>query len=120
MTGHNDFEVERDEALGRSLRQHYQPSVAGEDAFVARVMSRIRRDRIESSWDVLARWAPAGMAAAALLALAAGLWLGFSQAPPEQVAADPVELLAPDGPVTAELVLTAVLAADRPGSNGDR
>jgi len=119
MTEHISFEPERDEALGALLHQHL--SSAGDASFTQRVMSRIRREPRESSWEVLAGWAPLGMAAAAILALVTGLWLGSARSKIQTVAAgtaDPVEWLSTSDPVTTEFVLTAVLVGDGFDENG--
>jgi anti-sigma factor RsiW len=119
MTEHNAFEPERDEALGALLHEHLSPT--NNASFTERVMSRIRLEPHESSWEVLAGWAPLGMAAAAILALATGLWLGSTSSDPPVVAtdtADPVEWLSTSDPVTTEFVLTAVLVGDRFDENG--
>jgi anti-sigma-K factor RskA len=61
------------------------------------------------------------MAAAAVLALATGLWLGSARGDRPMVAADtanPVEWLSTSDPVTTEFVLTAVLVGDGFDMNG--
>lgn len=59
----------RDDALGRLLRQHLD--AGDDDALAARIAARARatpqRPRAD---ELLARWAPVGVAAAAALALA--------------------------------------------------
>ena len=113
MTEHISFEPERDKALGALLHEHLNS--ADDASFTQRVMSRIRLEPGESSWEVLAGWAPLGMAAAAILALATGLWLGSTGSDGPMVAADtadPVEWLSTSDPVTTEFVLTAVLVGD--------
>jgi GNAT superfamily N-acetyltransferase len=68
MTPPNPFDHAPDERLGQLLRAHLAPP---EDAaFTARVLARLGA-REDSSLDVLARWARAGIAAALILALAA-------------------------------------------------
>ena len=119
MTERNEFGPERDEALGALLHEHL--STTDDASFAESVMARIRREPRESSWEVLAGWAPLGMAAAAILALATGLWLGSAQRDRQMVAADtvdPVEWLSTSDPVTTEFVLTAVLVGDGFDSNG--
>jgi hypothetical protein len=63
------FDAGRDEGLGRLLRDHLDPG--GHDAFVARVVAAGRTARVGSTWEVLGRWYPLGIAAAVLLALTA-------------------------------------------------
>ncbi len=119
MTEHIEFEPEPDKALGELLYEHL--STADDASFTERVMSRIRREPRESSWEVLAGWAPLGMAAAAILALATGLWLGSTRSEVQTAAADtadPVEWLSTSDPVTTEFVLTAVLVGDGFDENG--
>lgn len=108
----DDLMPGRDEFLGESLRNHLD-SPANQADFVNRVMELVGREPQETSWDVLAAWAPMGMAAAVILALAAGLWLGSMRQTEVQgaiVPADPAELLTQEAPVSSEQVLTAVLA----------
>lgn len=68
----NPFDAGPDEALGALLRE----ALAGSDdaAFVARVRAGLPQAQV-SAWDLLARWVRPGLVAAALVALAAGLWL---------------------------------------------
>lgn len=119
MTERNAFRSERDRALGELLHEHL--STTDDPSFAKGVMARIRQEPRESSWDVLAGWAPLGMAAAAILALVTGLWLGSDRSDTPVVAAeaaDPVEWLSTGEPMTTEFVLTAVLAGDGFGVNG--
>jgi hypothetical protein len=71
MTEPSAFDGLPDPVLGTQIRD----ALDGTDsaAFLARMREAVRRAGAESSWDVLARWAPAGLAAAA--AAAALLWL---------------------------------------------
>ena len=119
MTERNAFGPERDRALGALLHEYL--STTDDASFAEAVMARIRREPRQSSWEVLAGWAPLGMAAAALLALATGLWLGSARRDRPMVAADtadPVEWLSSSDPVTTEFVLTAVLVGDEFDGNG--
>jgi hypothetical protein len=119
MTDRNAFGPERDEALGALLHEHL--STTDDASFAESVMARIRREPRESSWEVLAGWAPLGMAAAAILAVAAGLWLGSARPDTPMAEADtvdPVQWLSTGDPVTTEFVLTAVLVGDGFDSNG--
>ena len=112
MTPLDNIDPERDEELGALLRNHLSaPSDAG---FAAAVMERLRGDQVESSWDVLARWAPLGMAAAALLGLATGLWLGLDRRDPRTATAatSVVEWFSSAEPVTNDFLLTAVITGD--------
>ncbi len=119
MTERNAFGPERDGALGALLHEHL--STTDDASFVEGVMARIRREPRESSWEVLAGWAPLGMAAAAVLAVATGLWLGSARRDRPMVAADtadPIEWLPTSDQVTTEFVLTAVLVGDGFDGNG--
>ncbi|HXG43298.1 MAG TPA: hypothetical protein VNJ71_00930 [Gemmatimonadales bacterium] len=70
----NPFGGERDEALGRLLRETLDPGLP--EAFVRRVLAALPAER--SSWDVLAGWARPGLAALLLLAAALGWALGLA------------------------------------------
>ena len=72
----NEFGATPDETLGGLLREHYAPMAHGE--FVARVRAAIAAEPA-TSWDVLARWARPGVAAAAGILLALGLLFGLAQ-----------------------------------------
>ena len=72
----NDFGATHDETIGRLLREHYAP--AAQDEFVVRVRAAIAAEPA-TSWDVLARWARPGVAAAAGILLALGLLFGIAQ-----------------------------------------
>ena len=65
------FDVHPDAELGARLRVALEgPDPQG---FVARVRAAVERAGPETSWDVLARWAPAGLLAAVAAALI--MWL---------------------------------------------
>jgi hypothetical protein len=66
----NPFSGERDAALGALLREALE--APDHPAFAARVRSALPA---AGAWDLLARWARPGLVAAAVVALAAGLWL---------------------------------------------
>jgi hypothetical protein len=89
------FDPQRDEALGELLRAHL--SSDDDAAFAARV-------RGDTSWDVLARWARPGVAAAAGIAATIALWLALSSAQ-----APAVEPLAMDEPAGPDVVMAALL-----------
>jgi len=67
------FDHRPDPALGAALRQAL--TAADDAAFVARVLARVARAPI-AHWDVLASWARAGIAVAAVAALVAGFLVG--------------------------------------------
>jgi hypothetical protein len=70
----NEFFSGRDDALGAELRAHF---ASPDDArFAARLRELATAAARETAWDVLTRWAVPGLAAAALLIIAVGTWLG--------------------------------------------
>jgi hypothetical protein len=74
MTG-NPFDHERDAKLGDILRNHLEP---GDHAgFVRSVMLQVRS--VDSSWEVLSRWARPGIAAAAAFLLGVTMWFALNQ-----------------------------------------
>jgi len=89
-----------DEVLGHLLRE----SLEAEDTrgFVARVRQAIQLERRDSAIEVLARWTRPGLAAAALVAMVAGLWMGIAVG--RQTAALNDDLLPEPDVVVAALV----------------
>ena len=76
--------MQRDKQLGEALRAAL--TLPDEPAFVQRVLARM--DEAGTWWGVLGHWARLGMAAALLLAAAAGFWLGGHMPPPATMALD--------------------------------
>ncbi len=70
----NEFFSGRDDALGAELRAHL--SSPDDVSFAARMHVLAVAAARETAWDVLTRWAVPGLAAAALLILVVGAWLG--------------------------------------------
>ena len=68
----NPFDAGPDAALGALIRETLSQDDTA--AFVARVRRDLPAVQV-GAWDLLARWARPGLVAAALVALAAGLWL---------------------------------------------
>jgi hypothetical protein len=106
----NPFEHERDSRLGDLLREYLEPG--DHPGFVRGVMSRVRS--VDTSWDVLSRWARPGIAAAAFLAGVA-VWFALAQSSDESSLADavrpgdaPASFFSPAQPDN-ELVLQVVL-----------
>jgi hypothetical protein len=105
MDDHTDLRLtdEADERLVPLLRELYAPpaDAAYFDGLESRVLSLIASQRLgivrlqSSLWSVLEKWAAPGMAAAALLFVAAGLFLSREQEPEVQTTyeevADPSE-----------------------------
>lgn len=69
------FDAQPDRRLGDLLRTHLE--ARDHAAFVARVCGVVAVAGAGSSWDVLADWVRPGLAAAAGLILAIGLWMGL-------------------------------------------
>ncbi|HMH82178.1 MAG TPA: hypothetical protein VK531_04860 [Gemmatimonadales bacterium] len=105
------FDHRPDPVLGDALRRALDPGVDGA-AFVARVLARAAQERV-ASWDaVLARWARPGVAAAVLVAVAAGFLLGRAAARPPAGARPTVTdvLIAPPAhPGEVDVVLASVI-----------
>ena len=103
------FDHRPDRVLGDALRGALDPGDAA--GFIARVLARADQLRA-GSWDVvLARWARAGVAAAMLIALAAGYLVGRSAAtttPARSSVADALLAPATQAP-EVELVLASVI-----------
>jgi hypothetical protein len=95
MNDPSEFDSRPDPALGARIRDALDGPDA--EAFVARLRSTVAEAVAESSWDVLTRWAPRGMIAAA--AAAALIWALV------RPAADPGhdEMVATSAPVSIEL-----------------
>src|SRR5207302_1620783 len=87
------FDHRPDLVLGKALREALDPGDA--PAFIARVLAHAEHVRV-ASWDaVLARWARTGVAAALVVALAAGYFVGRAPAasPPPTVSDELTEEL---------------------------
>jgi hypothetical protein len=104
------FDHRPDLVLGRALREALDPGDA--QAFAARVMALAGQVRLPS-WDaVLARWARTGVAAALVVALAAGYFVGRTTAASPAAARPTVSdvLIAPPAhPGEVEVVLASVI-----------
>ncbi|HTS87461.1 MAG TPA: hypothetical protein VMG41_03130 [Gemmatimonadales bacterium] len=108
MTIGEPFDSGRDPALGELLRRHFE--AADHDAFAALVMARLPQGA--SLWDVLARWARPGIAAAVLIAAALGYWTVARET--AQSAAEPTgELAAAGRSMDTEALMGAVLGRSR-------
>lgn len=96
-----------DPVLGKALREALEGH--GPEAFVARLQEALLARR-EDSLDVLARWAPWGMAAAAVAALA--LWATLRTGSPEpgaMVASAPVHMEAAPGQSEGEVLVISLM-----------
>ncbi len=109
MTPSLPFDHRPDPELGAVLRGALDPGDSA--AFVARVLARAEQHHA-GSWDsVLARWARVGVAAAVLLALAAGYGVRRTAAAPLGARPSVADaLFAPSSQAPeAELVLASVI-----------
>ena len=104
------FDHRPDLVLGRALREALDPGDAR--VFTARVLALAAQARAPS-WDaVLARWARAGVAAALVIALAAGYFVGrATAASPAGVrpTVSDVLIAPPAHPGEVEVVLASVI-----------
>jgi hypothetical protein len=107
------FDHRPDLVLGSALREALDPGDAR--VFTARVLAMAAQVRVPS-WDaVLARWARAGVAAALVIALAAGYFVGRATAAPPAAARPTVSdvLIAPPAhPGEVEVVLASVIGSN--------
>ena len=110
MTERSSFDSEQDPALGARLRD----ALDGTDPelFLARMRHAVAMSSRETEWDVLTRWAPAGVVAA----LAAALLLWFVMGPiatPDQgttlMASAPARMDLAPGQAEADVLVTSVL-----------
>ena len=97
----NPFGHERDTELGALLRAHLEGDRHAE--FAARVRTGLTAGTGTSPFDVLGAWMRPGIAAAALVALAAGWWLATGNRT-EVASATPVEVFAAGGGADVMLV----------------
>jgi hypothetical protein len=72
---HDDERDFRDDELHAALRQEYQAPAAGSywEMFERRIMARIRSESAREWWSYFPSWSRAGLAAAALALLVAGV-----------------------------------------------
>lgn len=100
------FDHQPDLELGDALRRALEP--AGHEAFVARVVAQFAAPRA-GSLDVLAGWAGRGIAAAAVLALAAGFAAGRLMQP-----SGSIEEALMSAPADSGTAATALVRGNRP------
>lgn len=108
MTSQMPFDHQPDPELGAWLRGALDGPAP--EAFVARLGSVARSAAAETTWDVLTRWAPAGLVAAGLAAAMVGLLLGrmAEPAPAEMMAGVSVPAQLDVAPLQSEADLVAV------------
>ena len=109
MTELSPFTSERDQALGAELRAALD--TADTEAFVAQLRTAVANAGVETSWDVLAAWAPRGLVAA--VAAATLIWLvglpTVRSEPVTQLASAPIQIeVAPSQP-EAVVITVAVM-----------
>ena len=108
MTAPDSFDPDRDPAMGTLLRAHLEaPDPAG---FVRRIVAATTARRASPGVDRLAAWSLPGLAAAAAIILALGLWLGRA-VPAAESTVSLAEAFSPQG-VQAEFV-NSTLPPDR-------
>ncbi len=106
------FDHRPDLVLGKALRDALDPGDAR--AFIEGVLARAEHVRV-ASWDaVLARWARAGVAAALVVALAAGYFVGHATAAPSPArpTVSDVLIAPPAHPAEVEVVLASVIGSN--------
>lgn len=101
------FDHRPDPVLGSALRGILDAGDA--TAFVARVLARAEHVRSASWHTVLAGWARAGVAAALLIALAAGYFVGHAVTPVAQPTVSDALIAPPAHPGEVEIVLASVI-----------
>ncbi len=109
MTEFTPFDGRPDAELGAALRDALDGPEP--EAFVARVRLAVAHAQDEDSWDVLARWAPAGMVAAA----AASLLVWMMLRPPAEpetmqlIASAPARMEIAPAQAEADVLVTSLL-----------
>jgi hypothetical protein len=98
------FDHRPDPVLGSALREALDaPDRSDQQAFVARVMAgydaALERATVPT-WEVLASWSRRGLAAAVIVALAAGFWFGRATLLPQD---------------SEDSIAAAISPAERPG-----
>lgn len=103
----NPFGHERDAELGALLRAHLEGDRQAE--FTARVRAALRADLAAGPFDILGAWMRPGIAAAAIIALAAGWYLTTGARTEVASSSTPVEVFASGG--GADVMLATALEA---------
>jgi hypothetical protein len=110
MTEHLSFDSHPDPELGARLRE----ALDGPDPelFLARVRDGVSAAGRETPWDVLTRWAPAGVAAAMVAAILCWFALRPIASPDEGnqlIASAPARMDIAPGQPEADVLVTSVL-----------
>ena len=104
------FDNQQDRELGDQLRGALDG--AEPELFLARMRDAVRQAGRETPWDVLTRWAPAGLVAAAAAALTFWLLLGPAAAPDpgtQLMASAPARMDLAPGQAEADVLVSSVL-----------
>ena len=110
MTESLSFDGKQDRELGDQLRDALEGSEP--ELFLARMRDAVRQTRRETSWDVLTRWAPAGLIAAAVAALVFWLVLAPVATPDpgmQLMASAPARMEIAPGQPEADVLVSSVL-----------
>ena len=110
MTDNMSFESTQDRELGARLQDALDGSEP--ELFLARLRDAVRQSARETPWDVLTRWAPAGLVAAAAAGLIFWLVLGRAAMPDpatQFIASAPARMEISPGQAEADVLVTSVL-----------
>jgi len=109
MTDFTPFDGRPDPVLGAELRAAL--TTADAEEFLARTRAAVLEAGAETAWDVLSRWAPRGMLAAAAAAALAWVLAGQPADEPtfSPLASAPVQLEVSPGQPEATVITIAVL-----------
>lgn len=108
MIEYTPFDNQPDPVLGAELRATLDGPDGAE--FLARMRAAVNAQAAETAWDVLGRWAPRGLVAAA--AAAALIWVVIRQADPGPqgpVASAPVQMEVTPGQPEATVLTVSLL-----------
>lgn len=110
MTESLSFDGKQDRELGDQLRHALDGSEP--ELFLARMRDAVHQARRETSWDVLTRWAPVGLIAAAAAALVFWMLLGPAASPDagmQLMASAPARMDLSPGQAEADVLVSSVL-----------
>jgi len=109
MTDLSPFDGRPDPGLGAELRAALEGP--GAEAFLVRLRAAVAAAAAETPWDILARWAPRGVAAAAAAAALLWLLIGLPEpaAPAGPIASAPVQMEVSPGQPEAVVLTVALL-----------
>ena len=110
MTESLSFDGKQDGELGDQLRDALEGPEP--ELFLARMRDAVHQARRETSWDVLTRWAPVGLIAAAAAALVFWFALGRSALPDpatQFIASAPARMEIAPGQSEADVLLSTIM-----------